>query len=255
MKTINYKSAKLYILSCMVSILMLSGFVMKQANAVTLTKAEETVLKKLSADWWASAMSIPLAQNPLADTTGSQCVLKKQGKTWLLASTFEGKEFVTRNCIVPAGTSIFLPVISEMNFNSPGFCGQTDAQGNVINFTVADIRKKISEPLNKAINLTALLDYYTPLQIWRVESNAFKVTVPNGNLFDPICEKSNLSKVPVGTYSPALADGYWLKVDPLPVGEHHLHTHGEIVYVIDPIAGFPGQDIMHDIVYEIEVTP
>jgi hypothetical protein len=70
---------------------------------------------------------------------------------------------------------------------------------------------------------------------YRVKSpEAFSVTVP----------ADNVSGVPAGTYSPHVADGYYLLLSPLPVGSHTIS-----VYVVSSL----GYDYVNT--YNITVTP
>jgi hypothetical protein len=52
----------------------------------------------------------------------------------------------------------------------------------------------------------------------RVQSKVFWVALPEDNLFDQFCK----NKTPAGVYSPAVDDGYYVRLGPLPVGEHTL---------------------------------
>src|ERR1700736_6805150 len=66
-------------------------------------------LDQLTAKWWQWAFSIPTAQNPIADQNGRSCMIGQRGSFWFLAGNFGGT--TTRTCAVPAGPTLFFPVI------------------------------------------------------------------------------------------------------------------------------------------------
>src|SRR5258706_4066400 len=60
------------------------GLMMPMSSAV----ADSNDFKKLSADWWQWALSIPTSVNPLTDTTGEHCNVGQRGEKWFLAGFF-----------------------------------------------------------------------------------------------------------------------------------------------------------------------
>jgi hypothetical protein len=103
----------------------------------SLESTESSDLKpfnQLTAEWWQWALSIPTKVNPLLDTNGGNCMIGQRGSMWFLAGTF-GIDMVTRTCDVPEGKALFFPVINQINFNTPGVCGQSQK-----NLTVKDMR-------------------------------------------------------------------------------------------------------------------
>ena len=57
----------------------------------------------------------PAAENPVFDTSGQYCALRQVGDVWFLAGAFGGPP-VVRNCEVPAGKSLFFPLINNSYF-------------------------------------------------------------------------------------------------------------------------------------------
>jgi hypothetical protein len=66
--------------------------------------------------------------------------------------------------------------------------------------------------------VTVELDGQPITDVRRVQSKVFWVALPEDNLFDQFCK----NKTPAGVYSPAVDDGYHVRLGPLPVGEHTL---------------------------------
>jgi hypothetical protein len=67
---------------------------------------------RLAAQWWQWALETPTAQNPVLDPTGEFCDINQNGKYWLLAGTFG--EDAERWCTIPAGKSLFFPVVNTV---------------------------------------------------------------------------------------------------------------------------------------------
>jgi hypothetical protein len=64
-----------------------------------------------AAEWWQWALGIPGAVSPLTDTTGAQCAQRQVDAVWFLAGSVS-PDPVVRTCEVPAGRSLFFPLIS-----------------------------------------------------------------------------------------------------------------------------------------------
>src|SRR5260370_721434 len=75
--------------------------------------------KKLSAEWWQWALSIPESVNPQLDETGEDAVVGQRGSVWFLAGVFNGGAVVRNMVLVPEGTALFFPVINSVNINTP----------------------------------------------------------------------------------------------------------------------------------------
>src|SRR5688572_13524708 len=86
--------------------------------------AQSHDFKKLSAQWWQWALSIPPSTNPLLDQTGADCMVGQRGDLWFLAGGLFGGTF-TRTCAVPEGVTLFFPAVNSVQFDTPGVCGQT----------------------------------------------------------------------------------------------------------------------------------
>lgn len=77
-----------------------------------------------AARWYRWALAIPLAQNPLMDTTGDQASVGQSGPVSFLAGTAGDPPFAERSCRVPAGKAIFYPIINV--FSASPTDGTTD---------------------------------------------------------------------------------------------------------------------------------
>lgn len=164
-------------------------------------------LEELTAQWWQWAFSIPTAQNPIVDQNGGSCMIGQRGSVWFLAGNFGGT--TTRTCSVPAGTTLFFPVINQVGFNSPN-CGQGPE-----NVSVKDLRKATANFIDSVSlsDLSVALDSLPIYHFERVQSDVFAIALP----------ADNIGGCAPAVYSPAVDDGYYVKLDPLKVGPHKLH--------------------------------
>ena len=203
--------------------------------------ADHQSSEESSAEWqqWAlSIPTIPTSLNPERDPDGRNCMVGQRGSVWFLAGTGGGS--VTRTCAVPEGTSLFFPVVNIVNINTPNVCGQGPD-----NITVKDLRAAIAPIIDDATNLSAKVDGVPIKHLQRVRSQVFEAALPEDNVFDDGCVGAGLGDVPAGIYSPAVDDGFYVELNPLKVGSHILHIHGEL-----PSLGFS-----LDVTYHLTVVP
>ena len=157
-----------------------------------------------TAKWWQWAESIPTEINPQLDETGEDCAQAQNqtGPVWFLAGTSGGS--VERTCTIPAGKAILIPVLNNLNIRA---ASETD--------------EELLAGAKSGADSVTILEFSidgVPLQdIWnyRMQSPFFDVTLPNDNVFG----------ISAGTYR-AVADGYWVFLQPLPPGEHEIRLHG-----------------------------
>jgi hypothetical protein len=205
----------------------------------------------LSARWWQWAYSIPSVtdpsgdnENPILDTTGAYCMVGQQGSTWFLAGDI-GTGSVTRSCSVPEGVALFFPVINFINFNTPGCPPGTPSM----------TAEQLQVPLEPAIDtvnsypLSVTVDRVdvTKTLLRLVESQPFELPLPPENLFGPNACGTNLPLAP-GIYSPAVAEGYYVKLARLPRGAHTIAFHAEST------SSFFGT-VVEDVTWNITVVP
>lgn len=197
-------------------------------------------LRQLSTEWWQWILSIPTPVNPLRDDTGDQCMVGQRGSTWFLAGNAGGT--TERTCAVPAGKALFFPVINVVNVDTPNVCGQGPDR-----IPIGELRAPTVLFINAASNLTVTVDGVAVSQrrIQRIQSKVFDVALPEENLFDDPCIASDLGDVPGGIYAPAVEAGFYVRLNPLPVGTHTIHIHAE-----HPNFGSP-----LDVTYHLTIVP
>jgi hypothetical protein len=179
-----------------------------------LADSEPESFKKLSTEWWQWALSIPTSENPQLDTTGENCMIGQKGSIWFLAGVFGGGK-ATRDCSVPEDKELFFPIANFVNFNTPNVCGQGPE-----NIPVEDLRAFSADSTDTITEVSVKLDGNLVGNVRRVKSKVFEVALPGDNVFDPLCSPDY--DVPSGIFSPAVDEGYYVKLKPLKPGAHTL---------------------------------
>jgi hypothetical protein len=182
-----------------------------------------------SAKWWQWIFSIPQEINPLLDITGERCAQNQSGPVWFLTGTTGGS--VERTCTIPEGKAILFPVLNFVNVRAAP------------SETEEDLRKIPKDQADKAATLEASVDGVPlqDLQNYRADSPLFNVTLP----------ESNILGIP-GRSSEAVADGYWVMLQPLPAGEHTIHFRGAYVDVTAPAGA---SNIVTEVTYHLTIAP
>jgi hypothetical protein len=158
-----------------------------------------------SAKWWQWVVAIPKESNPLTDNTGKNCAINQNGPVWFLAGTTGGS--VTRQCTVPAGKAILVPIINfECSFvEYPNLKSESELRTCAKSQTdqVTSLQASID-----GINLQNPSNY-------RVQSPIFIWNIPKDNVYE----------APSGA-TKSVADGYWIFLQPLKSGKHDIHVSG-----------------------------
>jgi hypothetical protein len=204
------------LLSSSLFILPLSSSV----NAVSGPSLYPSKLNKvLGFKWWQWLLSIPESENPIVND--NPCDVKQSGPFFYLVGTFGGS--AERQCDIPKGKSIFFPIINvvaTLDKNDPAFD------------TIDKVKKAATDFIDAAENLQASVDGVEIKNIGdlRAQSPVFQLKIPQ-----------DVFGIPSGKYT-AVADGYWVALKPLNVGEHTIHFAGSI----------PGQ-LEVDVTYHITI--
>ena len=178
-----------------------------------------------AADWWTWALSQPIATNPVLDTTGDQCAVAQQGNVWFLAGTFSSDP-VIRDCTVPAGTPLLIPVINTF------YCAL--AEDPPAQQTEEYARAQVAHVEDLASGLSVTVDGRRVPRLTYEESEVFSIVLPADNLFG----------LPAGTVASPCADaGYYTLIPPLSVGEHTIRIQGTL------------DTFTVDVTYHITVAP
>ena len=199
------------------------------------------------AEWaerfWQWAQAFPATANPAKDSAPQESA--QSGPVWFLASApFKptGGTGTTRNITIPAGTSLFSPVLSFFNNNAA--CPEPTT------FTEAELLAGANETWDAlAIRTECFIDgvpvkgLKNPLETaYRTQTGLFLVTVADhDNVLADDC-------IPDGGTIDEVAVGAFLMIKPLKVGQHTVRLVGSI----EPAPGFV---LTKDVTYTVTVTP
>lgn len=187
-------------------------------------------IRELAGAWWEWALSLPAEMHPLSfdksEISSHYCGIGQHGDVWFLGGAFTG-ESARRNCSVPAGKAIFFPVVNAQ-------CSVIQGDGS----TEEELRSCAKVLIDPVVLAEAAIDG-EKLQPVRISSGLFSFTSPPGDINDVFGTAPNPS--------PAVADGYWVLLDPLGAGNHRIDIRG----IID----LPGAyDFEVDVIYDISVV-
>jgi hypothetical protein len=181
-----------------------------------------------SATWWQYVLGISTkeAGNPLLSKTGQDCGEGQPGgNVFFLVGTW-GSGTVTRTrCVAPANKYLFFPLVNAIDFHAFPNDGLDTPEA-----AWADLQSSVfstPQALYASVDGAAIgnLDPLTsPYRACagpdaRCSAGAFSITLPARNLFSQY-------GVGAGTYYPAVADGYYLLLAPLPAGSHTIKFGG-----------------------------
>jgi hypothetical protein len=189
-----------------------------------------------SAAWWRYVALQPAATNPVIDTKGVNCGVGQSSTTpvFFLVGSF-GSDPVTRTCTVPAGKALFFPLINTADVHTPGDATPTaqllwDEMEVTRGFSISTLHASID-----GVPVSNLNPATTPYRtcagpVSQCSAPAFSLFLPAANVFG----------LPAGTYSPAVADGFYLLLAPLTPGVHTITFGGT--------SSFGSQDITYNLV-------
>ena len=160
--------------------------------------------------YWQWALSIPADRNPIADATGAFAGEGQSGSVWFLPGTFGNS--VDRSIRIPTGKTLLVPV-SHWIFGAGVFDCDPTVPG--VPCDVDELRLLAAANTEAADLLEVTIDGVALKNVrnYRALSpTPFSLTLPENSVVG----------VPAGTYSPQVADGYWLMLAPLSKGAHTI---------------------------------
>jgi hypothetical protein len=196
-----------------------------------------------STKWWQWALSIPGMEHPLIDGSDADCSVGNSGNVWFLGAALGGIDDViidTRDCTVPQGTFLFMPVINVE-------CSKIEGVGT----NLEELRECANTDQDAVTILEAEIDGVpvANLDDYRVETDPllFSFWLPEDNIFDTIWGEPD---VPAGFYEDeAVGEGFYIMIRPLSPGEHTIHIRG----VIPSEPGLPFGGFENEITYNLTV--
>jgi hypothetical protein len=164
----------------------------------------------------------------------------QSGPVWFLGGKFCATdnpnchpESAVRRGKVPEGKYLFFPILN-------GECSTIEGNGT----TEAELRTCVQGMVDGVTNLSCEVDgvAVTGLEQDRFLSGLFTYTLAE---HDNVWKALGTTSVPDGASTPAVGDGYYVMLNPLPAGNHTVRFHGEL----------PAYNFALDVTYTLEVAP
>ena len=175
------------------------------------SRPEGQTYGRWAAEWWQWALGIPAAVNPLTDTTGEHCAQRQVDNVWFLAGS-PSTDPVVRSCEIPAGKSLFFPLLNN-------FYGA---------FLSDEPETRTEEFVRDAASCTKPAQISVSIDDFKVRNPTRFFTGPSGSqspIFNVQLPPDNLpgldeTLAPELVLSPSAEQGYYLFVRPLSPGTH-----------------------------------
>ena len=178
------------------------------------------------AAWQQWAYSIPVANHPLFDN--GNCSVGQSGMVWFLGGKFCTNtdpqcghyNNVQRSCTVPRGKFLYFPVDNAED--SALEESVAEHPGDVNYQQIGYMRQGWDPWANPAPTEHAIIDgiVVPHLERYAVQSTVFGFTIPEDNYLKALYGLPN--EFPAGSYYPAVDDGRYLMLEPLPPGNHTI---------------------------------
>lgn len=171
------------------------------------------------AKYWAWLLKRDPKRRPTEDMTGQYCADGQTGPVWFLAGA-DAAQHVERNCVIPQGQFILLPVMAQIMLST---AGATPCEKLVVDGVPQDGMNAIttSQLIINGLRLDQLDDFkmYTPRCISIVDSLGNAIV------------------------SDAVYWGTWVMLNPLPKGGHVISFGGEL----------PATKVFRNVTYNIRI--
>lgn len=180
--------------------------------------------------WWNWLYSMGPDANPVLDT--ADCNTNQSEDVFFLGPSYAGA--ASRTCTVPSGMPIFFPMDTlELDNHGPEYNYEAPADylGSLVENFVASASDRALTIDGQTWDAAALAAHDGAYQV-------FVLTVPD---IDPNFLEVLGLPYWSGDIDPAVCDGVWILLDPLPPGVHHIAFH----------TAFPTYSI--DVEYELTV--
>lgn len=172
---------------------------------------------------------IPEPVHPREHYTPERCSTNQSSPVWFLGEIFVGNE--TRTCTIPSDMAILLPTQSGVCWNDGKDIIPMDANGAL----------RCAMECDDFAMVNATIDgKFTNLESYRTQSPFFEITVVEDNVWGD----------PAGKFKGAVADGYFVFLEPLPPGNHTLVTKTGVSNPINPLC-----NIGNALTYNLIIKP
>ena len=204
----------------------LNDFVVAPGSTV-----EGKSISEWTVDWWTWAWT-EYMDNVIEDPTGDLQHLNQSGPIYHIAGTFGGTE--TREFTVPHDKHLLIPLVNTgWGEDWNGITGVVDLVAGDIDLASSVFFSLNGESLEEA---TILANHREPTGLTTIS-----IPFDNHVFLEEVVDH------------PFASDGYWVMLEPLPVGEHALHFGGSLDLENHPTDPLP--NFMTEVTANITVVP
>jgi len=179
-----------------------------------------------SAAWEQWAGAIPTSKHPLFDN--GDCSTGQTGPVWFLGGKFcpNGEACtlrnIVRNCSVPTGKALYFPILNSEDSVLEERLAENPGKPQFQQIPM--MRAALESYLSNAKASCTIDGVAIPqlMEKYRVQSVAFSFTLPADNYFTSFYG----IRFPEGSFFPAVDDGWFVMLTPLPPGHHVLKWQG-----------------------------
>lgn len=182
---------------------------------------------------WQWVFNFPSAGNPILEDGNVDCSAGQSGEVWYLAGSFGSK--AERTCTIKKGKAVFFPLLNGLYWTPLDPAIPEDCTD------VLSCRTGVSQSIDKITGWSCTVDNVPCVwfaQVVRAQSNARRFNIPPGSVATDFGYAPGVRKI-------SISDGYWVMLDPLPLGEHTIHF-------TSASAAFP--DFALDVTYHLTVS-
>jgi hypothetical protein len=193
----------------------------------------------------------PRGDHPLIDTVGTKVAQGQVDPVWFIGGVF-GSQLVPwdgqaeRTVTIPGDVALFFPIINTAWDNQvcvgPGWAPRTAAELAELAFTQVNGGQDIYCIIDGVQVIDAAS--FASAENYRAISGTFTYSMPDDNVGAYVCGDPPGARV----VTPAVSDGIWMMLKPMPAGSHELRFGGRFPLIG---GGFFGLDV----VYHITVLP
>ena len=171
--------------------------------ASAVLEADEPVADRPQSEWaeaylqWVAAFA--RSNSPVSDTSGALCGQKQQGDVWFLATSDGTVPAVVRDCVVPIGKTLFVPIANTLERSgsaAPDCEGMARVAANTLSQHLSQIQLTVD---GQAVD-----------------------DLSSHRLGTGDCFALDLRQAVRSTARTAVADGFYVMLRPLAAGPHTI---------------------------------
>lgn len=198
-----------------------TGGAAKPSSSSKLSGAAKHLIAgdKRAAAWVQWVMPLPYSTGPLTDASGAACAAGQGGKDWYLAGTSGG--VAERACDVPAGRRLVLPLLNWWFVFFPELYPDEDAVAAALPellAAAATLPDGVCSLTLEVDGVDALAGFDAARELFTITEEVFAIEANDDNFASP----QGFAGGPMD----ALTVGYYVRLKPLPPGDHVVEFGG-----------------------------